>query len=81
LNRETIEMKKLRLDLDTLRIDSFDAGSAEGGGGTVHARQLTTRTTFQTIQLSCDYTARYESCYAACECTNGDIRCKDPDIR
>ena len=69
-------MKKIKLNLDSLRVDSFSAGSAEAGGGTVHARQRTT--TFQTIQLSCDYTARYESCYAACECTNADLRCKNP---
>ena len=71
-------MKKLRLDLETLRTDSFEAGSAEAGGGTVHARQRTLTTTFQTNQLSCDYTARYESCHAECECTNGQVRCKNP---
>jgi hypothetical protein len=74
-------MKKISLNLDSLRVDSFSTGAAEAGGGTVHARQLTTRTTLQTNQLSCDYTARYESCHAPCECTNGDLRCKDPYIR
>jgi len=71
-------MKKLKLDLEMLRIDSFDAGSAESGGGTVHARQRTT-TTLLTNQISCDYSARYESCHAACECTNAAVRCKNPD--
>ena len=32
-------MKKLRLKLDELRVDTFDAG-AGGGAGTVRARQL-----------------------------------------
>jgi hypothetical protein len=71
-------MRKLKLDLDTLRIDSFDAGSAEGGAGTVDARQLTTRTTLQTQQLSCDWTAFYETCQVPCACTNGYMRCKNP---
>ncbi len=71
-------MKKISLDLDALRVDSFATGAAEAGGGTVHARQLTTRTTFQTQQLSCDWTAVYETCYVACACTNGQMRCKNP---
>jgi len=71
-------MKKLKMDVDALRIDTFDTGSAQAGGGTVDARQLTTRTTLQTNQLSCDWTAYYETCYVACECTNGQMRCKNP---
>jgi hypothetical protein len=71
-------MKKIKLNLDLLRVDSFSPGSAEAGAGTVHARQRTTTTTFNTIQLSCDYTAFYESCHAECECTNGYVRCKNP---
>jgi hypothetical protein len=71
-------MKKISLNLDSLRVDSFSTGAAEAGGGTVHARQLTTRTTLQTQQLSCDWTAVYETCHVPCECTNGQMRCKNP---
>ncbi len=71
-------MKKISLNLDSLRVDSFSTGSAEGGEGTVHAQQLTTRTTLQTQQLSCGWTAYYETCQVPCECTNGYMRCKDP---
>jgi hypothetical protein len=71
-------MRKIRLEVDALRVDSFSTGSTETGGGTVQARQLTTRTTFQTQQLSCNWTAAYETCYVECECTNGQMRCKNP---
>jgi hypothetical protein len=34
-------MKKLRLEIDTLRVDSFPAGAPELARGTVHGRDRT----------------------------------------
>jgi hypothetical protein len=36
-----VVMKKLKLDLDALEVDSFDPAPVEAGEGTVHAEQLT----------------------------------------
>jgi hypothetical protein len=73
--QEIARMKKIKLDVEALAVDSFATHPAEAGGGTVHARQLTT--TLQTNFLSCNYSA-YDTCVLACECTNRYMRCKAP---
>ena len=36
-------MKKLMLNADDLKVSSFHTASAEGGAGTVHGAEITTR--------------------------------------
>jgi hypothetical protein len=38
-NRE-VEMEKLRLEIDALRVETFDAGAADGLRGTVQAQSI-----------------------------------------
>jgi len=68
-------MRKIRLSLDSLRVDSFSTGSAEAGGGTVHARQA--GTIQPTAHFSCNYSG-FDTCVVECECTNAHMRCKNP---
>jgi hypothetical protein len=57
-------MKKLRLDLDTVRVTSFEAAPAPEEQGTVQAHLATP---------ACPLTRNVDSCwcseYATCECT------------
>lgn len=59
-------MRKLRLRMDDLRIDSFDTARVQGVAGTVRAREDVTiggtcRTCDVTCNPSCD-----DSCYYTC---------------
>lgn len=57
-------MKKLKLDPDSLRVDSFDPAPGARGEGTVIAGQVLTFT----CQLSCANTCG-QSCFVTCQFT------------
>ena len=60
-------MKKIRLDVEALRVQSYSTtGSEEPGGGTVHGLQ-------QATVLVC---SGYATCASACSETNGVNICK-----
>jgi hypothetical protein len=49
-------MKKLALNLDELKVSSFEAGSPARGEGTVEGREFLTRQTYCDGQETCYYT-------------------------
>jgi hypothetical protein len=54
-------MRKIRLDPDSVRVDTFDAGAARAEGGTVHAHAATRA-------VSCDGSCA-GTCLTNCDCT------------
>ncbi len=71
---ENLPMKKLRLDVDALRVESFGTGAASGGG-TVNAHLapgtgpviVTDPETDRSRVDSC----YFNTCYAGCDWTDG----------
>lgn len=60
-------MKKLRLSLDALSVESFEARAANGERGTILARD--SGETFQdTCQNSCYGTCKWQTCNAPWAC-------------
>ena len=52
-------MKKLKLDLDQIHVNSFDVAGAKGGAGTVHAYTYTYQSGEQ-----CEPTGLQYTCYS-----------------
>jgi len=52
-------MKKLKLDVDRIKVDSFDATALNGRGGTVHAESYT-----YPSGIECEPTGIQYSCYS-----------------
>jgi hypothetical protein len=72
-------MRKLKLHLEELRVDTFVTDGAPGGGGTVHAFNHTRNNHatcgFQNTcvaELTC-----YETCFETCKCvgTQPEVSC------
>jgi hypothetical protein len=76
-------MRKIRLDLDELQVDSFTTAEQPGGAGTVRG--------YVSVQCGSDYTCNYEdtcagvvTCARSCGncgtyyCASGDPSCTDP---
>lgn len=62
--------RKIRLDMETLRVASFDTGAADGErDGTVHGHQNTRRPTCAQTCFSCD---------VGCTNTQPIVSCFDP---
>jgi hypothetical protein len=61
-------MRKLKLDVDNLAVESFTPESArKAGGGTVHAHDAPTRNANTCNNFSCQVGCTYdESCYNPC---------------
>lgn len=62
-------MKKLKLDVDTLKVDSFRSTQTEGVQGTVKGHAPTYQGTCYcyTIEMTCPNTCQYiESCQLMC---------------
>lgn len=76
-------MRKIRLELDTLAVESFAAEAPGAARGTAagHEQQLTVAaacTHTQNDQMTCARRNSYfESCVVDCECTNARFRCID----
>lgn len=76
-------MRKIRLQLDTLAVDSFDTGRAPGLAGTVQGRQddvhpaaSAPNPCLPETLLTCPRrNSEYASCIVNCECTNGVRAC------
>lgn len=65
-------MKKIKLNLDTLRVDSFEAGGM-GRTGTVHAHD--------TWGPRCGGSTNWDSCNESCTCPIASVcdwSCADP---
>ncbi|HEX9939151.1 MAG TPA: hypothetical protein VGB15_18555 [Longimicrobium sp.] len=74
-------MKKIKLDLDELGVESFNIGAADGDGGTVEGR-VTTYT--EAPNLSCPRTGCYSypafSCPSQCPARcDGEYWTEDPN--
>ncbi len=64
-------MRKIRLKLDDLAVDSFNTGDRDGKhAGTVHAHDATT------IADGCNFSRG--TCFQSCAMTNGYQYCIDP---
>jgi len=84
-------MKKIRLDVETLSVESFATAAADPHEGTVHAHQEDSVDICASVNLCASIqicvpqqsTARrasnYASCIANCECTNGLRACIMPN--
>jgi hypothetical protein len=59
-------MKKLKLSLDALAVESFEARTADGEGGTVIAEQ--SGEPVDTCQNSCNGTCRWQTCNVPWAC-------------
>jgi hypothetical protein len=59
-------MRKLRLDLDELAVQSFATGETEGGRGTVAAQEVTVLRCNDTGPTGCDINTCPLSCDGAC---------------
>lgn len=80
-------MKKIRLDVDTLSVESFATAAADADEGTVHAHQEASVDFCPSVNVCASVqicvpqqsTARqmsnYASCVARCECTDGLRAC------
>jgi len=72
-------MKKIRLDPDTLRVETFAAvAAAERGAGTVHAHGPSLNTGCQTCDPLCEMTS-VESCPDTYCCPSGLMTCEAPE--
>jgi hypothetical protein len=68
-------MRKLKLDLDALDVDSFDTGDEHGRSGTVRGHD-TVETEWCTGYPDCGVSQRgcqtpRNTCYGSCGCTQG----------
>jgi len=68
-------MRKTRLALEDLAVDSFDTGSGRAAGGTVHGHQLTPRcgwdpTHYGTCQGTCVDSCGGPTCEYPCQTAN-----------
>lgn len=78
-------MRKIRLKLDALSVESFQTAEAPTGTGTVRARQEGDELQAATDFLECPRTggtcprrlSEYASCVVYCECTDARVRCHD----
>jgi len=61
-------MKKLKLDLDTLAVDSFDTDAVAGGEGTVLAHQRTIDHGHSCQRTPCCPDTYQVSCALTCTC-------------
>lgn len=69
--------RKLNLDPDGLRVDSFATDDADGGQGTVRGHAATELCPAPSEYFTCKWTRTdYETCLVQCECTNRYVRCK-----
>ena len=69
-------MQKIRLEPETLKVDSFATDAAEAGAGTVRGHdQITTIPPSERFTCKWGLT-EYATCIVECECTNRQIRCK-----
>lgn len=76
-------MQKIRLELDTLAVESFETGEARSAAGTVRANQdplaamaSAPNPCLPETFLTCPRRqTNYASCVANCECTNGIRAC------
>ena len=64
-------MRKLRLEIDALKVDTFDAGSDDRANGTVRGHD-TIETEWCTgypycVSKKCQ--TPYDTCYGSCDCT------------
>ena len=74
-------MRKLKLEIETLVVESFDTRAAEGGAGTVHGHAsypLGCHTPPDSYPDTCDYATCagmtcWESCNGTCDC--GTVGC------
>lgn len=61
-------MSKLKLQVETLSVESFSPGAAETvEKGTVHAQGQPTRGNDETCQRTCDCVTSYETCLEPCD--------------
>jgi hypothetical protein len=60
-------MKKLKLDLDTVRVDSFDTGDANGRGGTVRANSGASSDCSLHPPQTCLGNTCWDSCGGSCD--------------
>jgi hypothetical protein len=69
-------MRKIRLKLDTLAVESFETDATQTGAGTVRGHDQIT-TIPETERFTCKWgRTDYDTCMVQCECTNRQIRCK-----
>lgn len=75
-------MRKIRLELDTLAVDSFETGAARSITGTVRGREdaalaaSAPNPCLPDTYLTCPRRqTNYASCVAVCECTNALRAC------
>jgi hypothetical protein len=74
-------MNKIRLELETLNVDSFDVAPAWVAAGTVQAHQPSARlpcvpTVLCPTDLSCAVQqTEFDSCKLACDCTHINSPC------
>jgi len=65
-------MRKLKLDVEVLRVESFDTAGTEDSRGTVRAAEDTFNADCDTNNAWCTYqTYELPSCGGSCGCTSG----------
>jgi hypothetical protein len=72
-------MRKMRLEVESLEVESFLAEGKVVQEGTVHAQEATVPCPMQTLAVSmcARQGSYYETCVVDCECTNRIVRCID----
>ncbi|MFL5381030.1 MAG: pinensin family lanthipeptide [Longimicrobiaceae bacterium] len=72
-------MKKIKLELDTLAVESFETNETEREQGTVHGHWISNK--LCESEVSCRYTCYYASCFDTqcyCEVPSYPDNCGDP---